>query len=52
MEKMLSDLETKLDLVTFISYNAIISGSVELRSLNLHYVFEELKNIPKKIYPK
>ena len=48
MESVFSGLENKLDLVTFISYNAIISGSVELRSLNLHYVFEQLKSIPKE----
>tara|TARA_B100000767_G_scaffold100305_1_gene96290 strand:+ start:2806 stop:4632 length:1827 start_codon:yes stop_codon:yes gene_type:complete len=46
--KIFSELENKLDFVTFISYNTIISGSVELRSLNLHYVFETLKSIPDK----
>ena len=43
MEALLDRCSQNLNNVNFVIYNAIISGSVELRSLNMKYVFPKLK---------
>ena len=43
LKNLLEQCRSNLKNVHFNIYNAIISGSVELRSLNMHYVFPKLK---------